>query len=346
MTSDSVANVLVVDDELELRSLLSDALSSDDISVQSASSAAEALELASRRRPDLLITDYHLGGDLNGLDVIDGLRKLGEDVPAVVITGYGDAGTLTEASRRRPIELMTKPLNLPRLRRTVREELGRLRRERSRGRWGDLPARYERLRQRTGQLRRVARGINHERKSVRCQLDRTCAGLTAAYRTLSGQLASQRTVMDYQHEMIAARDDDHVFASLFRLFVRRTGPMFGVALVCDEDAQLKVIGRFGVPKPDPLGFCQKLAMPVVDALLAGSRCLLLDAGDEADMFDESIRRRLPGVTILAVPLLPSAGELIGIALLYRKGEQPFTDDDISVAEMIGYPTAAAIQRND
>jgi len=346
MTSDRVANVLVVDDELELRDLLTDALSSEGVSVRSAGSGGEAIELAAQRPPDLLIADYHLGGTMTGLDVIDRLRKLAGDVPAVVITGYGDTETLAEASRRRPIEMMTKPLDLGRLRRTVRDELVRRRRRQTEGRWEDLPARYERLRRRTRQLRRVARGINHERKNVRGQLDRTCAGLTAAYRTLSGQLSAQRTVMDYQHEMIAARDDDHVFASLFRLFVRRTGPMFGVALVCDENAQLKVIGRFGVPKPDPLGFCEKLAWPVVDALLVGSRCLMLDAGDEADMFDQSIRRHLPGLTILAVPLLPSAGELIGIGLLYRKGEQPFTEADVALAEMIGHPTAAAIQRND
>ena len=54
------------------------------------------------------------------------------------------------------------------------------------------------------------------------------------------------------------------FANLFRAFASRTGPLHGVAMVCDESADLNIIGRFGVPKPDELGFCQKFTPPLVD----------------------------------------------------------------------------------
>ena len=321
-----------MDDEPDLRALLADALHAADLHVSTAASGREAIDLATRCRPDLLIADLRLG-DCSGLEVIDRLRRAMGEIPAVVITGYGDAASLSEASRRRPVELMTKPLNLERLRSTVREEL-------------DRQDHYERTRRRSRRLRRLARTVNLQRKQIQGELDTTCAELTSAYRTLSGQMSLQQVVIVYQNELIAAHNDDDVFKAVFRLFAARSGPVFGVAMACDENAQLKVIGRFGVPRPDNLAFCEKLAWPLVDATLTDPRCMLIDAGDQTGTFDESIRKHLPGLTILSVPLIPAPGELIGLAILYRKGEQPFTDHDMALAEMIAFPTATAIRRND
>lgn len=333
MTSDKVAQVLVVDDEPDVRELLADALGSRDMEITTAASAREAIDQAARRRPDMLIMDMCLGGD-SGLDVIDRVRERSGDVPAVVITGLRDAAALAAASRRRPVELMTKPLDLDRLRTTVRGELDRCRH------------RDDRLHQRARRLRRIARDMNFQRRSAQGKLQTTCADLTCAYRTLSGQLTLQNAVIGYQNSLIAAQNDDHVFAGLFRLFAGRTGPLYGVAMVCDDMAHLNIIGRFGVPKPDDLPFCTRLSAPLVEMVLASPKCTILDAGDRAELFDPAIARRLPGLTILAVPLVPSPGELIGLAVLYRKGEQPFTDADLGLAEMIALPTATAVRRTD
>ena len=47
-----------------------------------------------------------------------------------------------------------------------------------------------------------------------------------------------------------------------------------------------------------------------------------------------------------MPLIPAPGEMIGLVVLYRKGEQPFCDSDMAMAEMIALPTALAVRRND
>ena len=332
MANRRTARVLVVDDELELRRLVCDILEGLDVTVFTAGSGEEALEMARGQAPDLLITDLRLG-DCTGLDVIDGVRKLAGDVPAVVITGYGDPQSLAAASRRRPVELMTKPLDVDRLRQTVRGELNRL-------------DRAERLGRRNRRLRMIARNLSRDRNLVRGQLDSTCADLTCAYRSLNNQLSIQQTVINYQNSMLAARNDDEVFAALFRAFATRSGPLFGVAMVCDENAVLNVIGRFGVPAPDELGFCQKFVRPIEDKVLVTPKCLLIDAWDEAELFDPAIRRRLCGVSILVVPLIPAPGELIGLGVLYRKGEQPFTEQDLALADLISLATATAVRRND
>jgi hypothetical protein len=192
----------------------------------------------------------------------------------------------------------------------------------------------------------IARNLSRDRNLIRGQLDSTCADLMCAYRNLNNQLGMQQTVINYQNLMIAARNDDEVFAHMFRAFATRTGPLFGVAMVCDENAKLNIIGRFGVPKPDELGFCRKLIVPIVDKVLVTPRCMTVDAWEEADLFDPAIRRRLCGLSILVVPLIPAPGELIGMGVLYRKGEQPFTGQDIALADMISLPSATTVRRND
>ena len=332
MTDRPVTKILIVDDEPDLREMLVDGLSEADLEVRAVASGQEAIELVRNSRVDFLVTDLRLG-DCTGLDVLDELHAQAGDVPAVVITGYGDATTLSEASRRRPVELMTKPLDVERLRSTIRQELHR---RQIAGRW----------QRRARRLRRLARDVNRQRKAATDHLETTCADLTEAYRALSEQLGLQKLLLNYQRDLLAARDDDNVFRTLFRLFVRCSGPLFGVAMVCDADAVLQIIGRFGVPVPDTLKFCQAISSPLVEAVLTRPQCTLLDATDELDRFEESIRKYLVGVNILAVPLIPSAGEMIGLAILYRKGEQPFCDEDIVLAEAIALPTALAIQKND
>jgi DNA-binding response OmpR family regulator len=332
MTSERVAHVLVVDDEPELRELLVDVLTSRGVRVQAAASGKEAMRLAGERSFDLVVTDLCLG-DCNGMEVIERVRRTRADVPAVVITGRGDARSLSEASRLRPIELMTKPLNVERLQATVLKELGRK----------DTTGRLNR---RVIRLRKLARQANLQRRIATQRLNSTCSDLTAAYRKLSGQLSLHEAIIGYQRELIAAKTDDDVFRELFRVFVRRTGGVYGVAMVCDSNAELQMVGRFGVPSPDNQAFCRGIAKNIVDRVLGNPRCMIVDATDEAHEFDESIRRYLCGVSILAIPLIPSDGQMIGVVILYRKGEQPFHDSDLSLAEMIARTTAISVQSNE
>jgi len=328
----SNARILIVEDEPQVRELLLDALQEEGLDVRAAASGAQAIELLRSWSVDFVVTDLLLG-DCTGLDVLDAVRKEDEGVPAVIVTGHGDPQALSEASRRRPVELMIKPLDVERLRCTIRRELSRRRDD---GRW----------QRRAKRLRRLARTINLDRRIVRQKLQATCTQLTNAYRDLCGEMAVQKTVLDYHGALISARNDDDVFRALFRLIVQRSGPVFGAALATDASAELKIVGRFGVPQPDSLTFCERLIAPIVERLLACPQCVHLDATDHLEIFDESIRRYLVGVSILGLPLCPAEGELIGATVLYRKGEQPFTEEDVALAEAVAPPTALAVQRND
>ena len=324
--------VLIVDDEPGLRELLSDALG-EELEVAVASSGREALASAQANQPDLLVTDFCLG-DCTGLEVIDHIRELHPDMPAVLITGHAELASLTETSRRRPVEVFNKPLDLPRLKQAIASELARL-------------ADHQRYRARTVRLRRLARHFKLQRKHEDAPLEgRGNAELASDYRKLNRKFNLQKLVVEFQRALLLAHDDDDVFKSLFGMFVHHSGPLFGAALVCDDQAQLQLIGRFGVPNPDGPKFCLSLSAPIIDTVLIDPRPTLIDATEQVARFEPAIRRYLAGLSILAVPLVPAEGQMIGLVLLYRKGEQPFMESDVALAEMIALPTALAVQRND
>jgi len=322
------AKILVVDDDPAICELLVDALGAGGMTVAHASSVAGAVEMALKARPDMIVTDLRLG-DGTGLDVIDTIREQLGDIPAVVITGHGDPLSLSEASRRRPVELINKPIDLTRLRAAIDDELDRQRR-------------HQRLQRRHRRLRELTRQISHERRHAYKLLCSTCDDLTATCRNLQGHMNRQEALIRYQTTLLGADEQDDVFRHLFRLFVERTGVVFGVALLGDETDAFQLVGRFGVPVPDGVNFCSTLAMAAVPVLEGNPEVTVMDATDNIELFPESIRRLLVGVTLLLIPLLTESRHLIGTVVLYRKGEQPFTDDDITLAEMISIPTAAAV----
>jgi len=249
----------------------------------------------------------------------------------VIVTGYGSAAALSEASRLRPVEMLTKPLDVARLRETVRGELQR--QEGSR-----------RVHRRRQQIRKLTRQVGRQQRRTGKSLAATCTELTATCRGLQARMDRQNTLVRYQTELLGCANEDETFSRFFRLFVQRSGPVFGVAMLCDENAELEIAGRFGVPVPDGVNFCQALALATVDSVLEKPEVRVLDASENLAMFPQAIHRLLVGVTLMLVPLMVGPGRMIGLVVLYRKGEQPFTADDVELAELTAPATAAAAQK--
>ncbi len=328
--SSTSPRVLIVEDEPEVRQLAADALASAGLETCCAGTAEEALEAADRFPPDLIVADIALPGD-SGLELVRRLRQRAGELPAVILTGLGDPAALSEASRLRPVELLTKPLDLRRLRDAVVGELGRM-------------ESYRRVQRRTRRLRDLARQMSRRHKRAYRTLSATCADLAGACRELQARLERQEMLSQYQTDLLSCSNEDDIFVRLFRLFVHRTGPVFGASLLCDEFAELQLAGRFGVPVPDGVNFCRSLALAVLPGILARPEVTVLDAMEQIELFPAELRPMLVGVTLLVIPLMVGEGKMIGMVVLYRKGEQPFDDDDVAVAKLIAFPTARAAEK--
>lgn len=116
------STILVVDDEPEMRALFERILSAEDADLLGARTGTEALAIARRTRLDLVILDVKLP-DVSGIEVLRRLRKRDDRLPVIMITSYGSADTVRTSMRLGAFDYVTKPFDVPEIRRIVREAL-------------------------------------------------------------------------------------------------------------------------------------------------------------------------------------------------------------------------------
>lgn len=116
-------DVLVIDDDADVRKLLLHVLEREGYNLQEAETGEGGLELAQRRSPDLVLLDLNLP-DLSGLEVLDRILKAKPDVRVVMITGQGDIATAVQAMKLGAADFLPKPLEIQKLKWTL-QALGR-----------------------------------------------------------------------------------------------------------------------------------------------------------------------------------------------------------------------------
>jgi len=114
--------VLVVDDEPDIRELLELTLVRMGLGVASVGTIAEAKERLKSERFDLCLTDMRLA-DGEGLDLVRHIAALAADVPVAVITAYGSAENAVAALKAGAFDYVSKPVGLEQLRALVRSAL-------------------------------------------------------------------------------------------------------------------------------------------------------------------------------------------------------------------------------
>ncbi len=112
----SSADILVVDDETDIRELVAGILEDEGYSARRAGSADEALAAIQARRPNLIFLDIWLQGSrLDGLQVLDLIKESDPELPVVMISGHGNIETAVSAIRRGAYDFIEKPFKADRL---------------------------------------------------------------------------------------------------------------------------------------------------------------------------------------------------------------------------------------
>ncbi|MFZ9887690.1 MAG: sigma-54-dependent transcriptional regulator [Myxococcota bacterium] len=123
------ATVLVIDDEKNIRTMLTRALDLEGFSVRAAEDGRSGLSTAAEMSPDLVLLDLKLP-DMTGLQVLEQLRSGGDGPAVVMMSGHGTLEAAVKATRLGAVDFLEKPLEMERMLLTVRnalrlEELGR-----------------------------------------------------------------------------------------------------------------------------------------------------------------------------------------------------------------------------
>jgi two-component system nitrogen regulation response regulator NtrX len=109
-------DVLIVDDEADIRLLIGGLLGDEGYQTREAGDADSALEAIRNRRPNLVLLDIWLQGSrLDGLELLSEIKRDHPDVPVVMMTGHGSIETAVAAMKQGAYEFIEKPFQSDRL---------------------------------------------------------------------------------------------------------------------------------------------------------------------------------------------------------------------------------------
>ena len=110
------ADILVVDDEADIRELVAGVLEDEGYSVRTAGDSDSALQAVRARRPAVLILDIWMqGGGLDGIELLGVVKELDPDLPVLMISGHGTIETAVAAIKKGAYDFLEKPFKTDRL---------------------------------------------------------------------------------------------------------------------------------------------------------------------------------------------------------------------------------------
>ena len=103
-------DILIVDDEQDIRDLVSGVLEDEGYAARSAGNSDATLEAIAERRPSLVLLDVWLQGSrLDGLDLLEEIKRRDPSLPVLVMSGHGNLDTAVAAIRRGAVDFIEKP---------------------------------------------------------------------------------------------------------------------------------------------------------------------------------------------------------------------------------------------
>ena len=110
------SDILIVDDEADIRELVAGILDDEGFSTRTARDSDSALAEVSNRRPHLVFLDIWLqGSKLDGLQLLEQIKKDNPELPVVMISGHGNIETAVAAIKRGAYDFIEKPFKSDRL---------------------------------------------------------------------------------------------------------------------------------------------------------------------------------------------------------------------------------------
>ena len=127
-----MSDILIVDDERDIRELISEILIDEGYTTRLAGTADDAMREVTSQSPGLLILDIWLkDSDMDGIDILKKVKSEYPEVPVVIISGHGNIEIAVAAIKQGAYDFIEKPFNIDQLLVVIRRamETSRLRRE-------------------------------------------------------------------------------------------------------------------------------------------------------------------------------------------------------------------------
>jgi len=129
-----MGDILIVDDERDIRELISDILKDEGFTTRLAGTSDEAMAQMNKEAPSLMVLDIWLkDSEMDGIDILKAVRRDNPDVPVIIISGHGNIEIAVAAIKQGAYDFIEKPFNIDQLMVVITRamETSRLRRENS-----------------------------------------------------------------------------------------------------------------------------------------------------------------------------------------------------------------------
>ena len=135
-----MSDILIVDDERDIRELIADILKDEGFATRTAANSDEAVTMLNDEEPALMILDIWLKDSrMDGIDILKQVKRNNPEVPVIIISGHGNIEIAVAAIKQGAYDFIEKPFNIDQLMVVINRamETSRLRRENSNLRRGD-----------------------------------------------------------------------------------------------------------------------------------------------------------------------------------------------------------------
>ncbi|AUH65871.1 nitrogen assimilation response regulator NtrX [Paracoccus zhejiangensis] len=136
-----MSDILIVDDERDIRELIADILKDEGFQTRVAANSDEAMAELNAAEPSLMILDIWLKDSrMDGIDILKQVKRNNPEVPVIIISGHGNIEIAVAAIRQGAYDFIEKPFNIDQLMVVINRamETSRLRRENSSLKRGDV----------------------------------------------------------------------------------------------------------------------------------------------------------------------------------------------------------------
>ncbi len=111
-----ISDVLIVEDEDDIRAMISGILEDEGYQVREAATSQDALEAVKTRKPNLVVLDVWLkGSEMDGIELLAALKARYQSLPVIVISGHGTVETAVSAIRKGAFDYIVKPFKAEKL---------------------------------------------------------------------------------------------------------------------------------------------------------------------------------------------------------------------------------------
>lgn len=319
--ADPSYQVLLVDDEPEVRQAIADTLSGEKLIIHTADSLAAAREAIAARQFDLALLDVHLP-DGNGLDLAGELSEQTPPTQTIAITGQPSLNQAMAAIRAGAADFVAKPLNIDELNDRVAVALQR------------RCAESDRHLQ-VARLKRLCKKLNKARHEITQQVDILCNDLVTAYQELATQMQQVEATTEFRSMIQDELDLEHILRHLLEHVLDKVGPTNAVVFLPDHHGGFAVGGyvNYNQDRNSTRTLLEHLADTVAPRIADETETLFLVDNDQIQNWLEDDAAYLADSQVIAAPCY-DGDDVLACVLLFRDTDQPMDDSHVQFVSAI------------